>query len=98
VRDKRDYQLWSERDVVIDRRPRSEVYFAGLIRQKNYVGFYFMPVYTDPEQKALFAPELLRLLKGKSCFHIKHLDDKLLGHVADALTEGRRLYVKRGWV
>jgi hypothetical protein len=98
VKDKRDYQLWSEKDLVIDGRPRKEVYFAGLIAQKSYVGLYYMPVYAEPERKKLFAPELLNLLKGKSCFHVKRLDDELLAQIRDALGAGRRLYEERGWV
>jgi hypothetical protein len=95
---KRDFQLWSEKDVEIEGRKRAEVYFAGVIGQKGYVGFYFMPVYTHAEQRDLFAPELLRLLKGKSCFHVKQLDDELLGHVGAALERGFELYRERGWV
>jgi hypothetical protein len=95
---KRDYQLWSEKRVEIDGRKRDEVYFAGVIGQKGYVGFYFMPVYSDPEQKAMFAPELLSLLKGKSCFHIKRFDDELAAHVDEALAKGFALYVERGWI
>lgn len=98
VKGKADYQLWSEKDVVIDGRPRKEVYFAGLIVQKGYVGFYYMPVYAEPERKKLFAPELLELLRGKSCFHVKRLDDELVSQIRDALAEGRRLYAARGWV
>ena len=70
VRGKRDCQLWSEKPVEIAGRKRDEVYFAGLIVQKGYVGFYFMPVYTHAEQTAVFAPELRALLKGKSCIHV----------------------------
>jgi hypothetical protein len=98
VAGKRDYQLWSERPVEIDGRKREEVYFAGLIAQKGYVGFYFMPVYTDVDRKRAFAPELLALLKGKSCFHVKRLDASLEGHVEDALARGLALYRERGWV
>jgi hypothetical protein len=98
VSGKRDYQLWSEKRVEIDGRKRDEVYFAGVIGQKSYVGFYFMPVSTDPERKALFAPELLALLKGKSCFHVERLDDELAAHVDDALAKGFALYVERGWI
>jgi hypothetical protein len=98
VKGKVDYQLWSEKDVEVDGRPRKEVYFAGLIVQKGYVGFYYMPVYAEPERKKLFAPELLGLLKGKSCFHVKQLDDDLVGQIRDALEAGRRLYEDRGWV
>ena len=98
VRAKRDYQLWSEKEAVINGRPRSEVFFAGLIVQKSYVGFYYMPVYAEPERKELFGPELLGLLKGKSCFHVKRLDDTLLRQIREALAAGRRLYVERGWI
>jgi hypothetical protein len=98
IKGKSDYQLWSEKDVVIDGRPRSEVYFAGVIAQKRYVGFYYMPVYTDPERKDLFEPELLRLLQGKSCFHVKRLDEELLVQIDDALARGLELYRERGWV
>jgi hypothetical protein len=98
VRDKRDLHLWSEKEVEVAGRKRDEVSFAALIAQKGYVGFYFMPVYAEPEREALFAPELLALLKGKSCFHVKRLDDALLAQVDDALARGFELYRERGWV
>ena len=98
VTGKRDCQLWSEKAVEVAGRKRDEVFFAGLILQKGYVGFYFMPVYTHSEQTAVFAPELLALLKGKSCFHVKRLDDDLVGHVDAALATGFDLYRDRGWV
>jgi hypothetical protein len=98
VTGKRDRQLWSEKDVVVAGRRRKEVYFAGAIVQKRHVGFYFMPVYTHADARGLFAPELLDLLEGKSCFHVKRLDDDLLAHVEDALARGFELYRERGWV
>lgn len=98
VTGKRDCQLWSEKAVEVAGRKRDEVYFGGLIVQKGYVGFYFMPVYTHAEQTAVFAPELLTLLRGKSCFHVRRLDDELEGHVEAALATGFELYRERGWV
>lgn len=98
VRDKRDVHLWSEKAVEVAGRPRDEVFFAGAIVQKGYVGFYFMPVYSDADKKELFAAELLRLLKGKSCFHVRALDDELLRAVDDALEGGFELYRDRGWI
>jgi len=74
------------------------VFFAGIIIQKSYVGFYFMPVYAEPEVKQLFQPELISLLKGKSCFHIKKLEPILLSQIEDVLAAGFELYKKRGWV
>ncbi len=40
------YDLVSIKDVVIAGRKRKEVYFASVIIQKSYVGFYYMPIYS----------------------------------------------------
>jgi hypothetical protein len=92
------YDLWSVKDLVIDGRKRKEVYFSGLIIQKSYVGFYYMPIYSNAELKNVFAPELLKLLKGKSCFHIKKMDDALLEQIRTALKVGYEIYQKNGWI
>jgi len=92
------YDLWSIKDLVIDDRKRSEVWFAGLIIQKSYVGFYFMPVYAEPDLKRFFKPELLKLLKGKSCFYIRKIDTDLLKQIEDSLAFGFEMYKQRGWV
>lgn len=92
------YELWSEKELVADGRKRNDVYFAGLIIQSKYVGFYYMPVYIEPEMKTFFQPELLKMLKGKSCFHIKKLDGALKLQIAEALEKGYKLYEARGWV
>lgn len=92
------YDLWSEKEVEVAGRARSEVFFAGLIIQKSYLGFYFMPVYTDADLSAVFGDELLSLKKGKSCFHIKELTPALEQQIEAALAEGYRLYEDRGWV
>lgn len=92
------YDLWSLKELLIEGRKRKEVFFAGLVTRKSYVGFYFMPVYVDTEIKEFFAPEMLKLLKGKSCFHVKKLDKQLLVQIEKALKEGYKLYQQRGWV
>lgn len=92
------YDLWSFKDIEIAGRKRKEVYFAGIIIQSRYVGFYYMPIYTDASLKDVFKPELLALLKGKSCFHIKKLDERLEGQIEEALQKGYALYKRRGWV
>lgn len=92
------YDLWSIKDIEIEGRKKKEVFFAGLIIQKSYVGFYFMPIYTDTDLTKVFKPELLKHLKGKSCFHIKKLDEELKCQISDALEVGFELYKERGWV
>jgi len=98
VDDESHFDLWSIKEVEIYGRKRKEVYFSGLIIQKTYVGFYYMPVYAEPEIKEFFKPELLSRLKGKSCFHIHKLDAILLEQIKDALAKGFTEYQSRGWV
>lgn len=88
----------SERPFEFQGRKRPELWFAAALVQKGYVGFYFMPVYAKPEMKDVFEPELLKCLKGKSCFHIKKNDPDLFRQIKDALAKGYVLYKKRGWI
>jgi hypothetical protein len=94
----RYFDLWSFKDLEIEGRKRKEVFFAGLIIQKEYVGFYYMPVYAEVEVKALLSPELLKFLKGKSCFHIRKLTPELVADIDRALQLGFARYQARGWV
>jgi hypothetical protein len=98
VRDKDDFQLWSPVPVTRNGRRYGETFFAGAIVQKAWVGFYYMPVYVEPELKRILAPELLAVLKGKACFHVTRLDDELLGQIRNALDAGIALYRERGWI
>jgi hypothetical protein len=93
-----EYDLWSEKNVIVDGRKKNEIYFAGLKIHKSHVGFYFMPVYAQPEIKEIFHPDLLKLLEGLSCFRIKTLDEALMEHIADALDQGYKIYKKNEWV
>ena len=77
--------LVNEHPVVIDGKPRNEYWFAAALIQRGYVGFYFMPVKTDKEKKEVFKPELLKCLKGKSCFHIKKMDNEISKQIAESL-------------
>ena len=94
------YELWSERPkVFVHSKTRNEVSFAALILQRSYVGFYYMPVYTNTEEvRGKLAPGLLKHLKGKSCFHIKAIDEDLLKQVKEAMKIGYEEYKKNGWV
>lgn len=92
------YDLWSEKDMIVNGRPRKELFFAGLIVQKAFVGFYYMPVYTDEEAKTFFGPELLATLKGKSCFRLKRMTPEIREQIVDALRRGYDLYASKGWV
>lgn len=92
------YDVYSDMPVEIEGRKRKNVFFASVILYPTYVGFYYMPVYAQPEIAALFSPDLLSLLKGKSCFHLKRGSEALLQDIEDALAKGFALYKEKGWV
>ena len=92
------FELWSYGDFVVEGKKRKEIFFASAIIQKSYVGFYFMPVYTDVDIKQVFGDDLLRLLKGKSCFHLKQWDEALRRQIEEALKMGYQLYLQKGWI
>ncbi|MFT3934242.1 MAG: hypothetical protein QM726_11540 [Chitinophagaceae bacterium] len=90
--------LVSDKPIEIKGKVRNEYWFAGLLVQQGYVGFYFMPAKTKEEIKEVFAPELLKCLKGKSCFHIKANDPKLFQQVKESLAKGHAMQLARGWI
>ncbi len=73
-------------------------YFASVMKMKNYVGFYFFPIYTHKDEftKEDY-PVLLKCLKGKSCFHIKKIDTELSKEISQILKSGANLYTSLGW-
>jgi hypothetical protein len=75
-----------------------DLMMAAAILQKGYVGFYLMYIYTDQSGKKKLSPALLKLLKGKTCFHVKKLDDGLREDIEAALELSTKCYKERGWL
>lgn len=71
---------------------KDKLWFASIIVQRNYLGFYFMPVYSHPELLLKVSPELRKTLKGKSCFHITKLNEEGAKEITKLLKEGFKLY------
>ena len=101
VRNKRDYHLTVPVPVVLSPEAYGgkpyPVSMASLILQKGYVGFYF-GVYGEPELKKKLAPELVALLEGKSCFHVKKLTPEVREGIKAALELGKERFRGKGWV
>ena len=90
--------LINHKPVEIAGRKKPELWFAASLIQKGYIGFYFMPVYGDDKVKNFIKPELLKCLKGKSCFHIKKADPVIYAQIKESLKLGYDAYKKRGWI
>jgi hypothetical protein len=92
------YELSSKRDVEFMGKKRPGMYFAAVMKKKNFVGFYLMTIYAQPGLLQELGPELRKRLKGKSCFHITKTDATLLTQIKKALEDGKKCYKKLGWV
>ncbi|HKF59388.1 MAG TPA: hypothetical protein VKJ45_28370 [Blastocatellia bacterium] len=92
------YELYSIKDLVIGGRKRSEVYFGGAIIQKSFVGFYFMPMYGNPEFIDGLSPELRKCIKGKACLNIKKADQNLLKEIEKMTRDGFKIYKRNKWI
>ncbi len=97
AKNKRSYVLVSRKELVIEGRKKDELWFAGVVEQKAYVSFYFMPIYCCPKM-AMPYPSLMKLLKGKSCFYVKEITPELRKEIPAALKAGMATYRKNEWV
>ena len=93
-----NYGLYGKKTVEAFNKEVDGMYFASAVINKNFIGFYFFPIYTHPQEFTQVPTELSKCLKGKSCFHIK-VEDKLLMSQIDAiLDQGYQLYKKHEWI
>ncbi len=93
------YNVMSFKKIAIAGRQLEGMYFASCLVQKGFVGFYYFPIYASPEAKApIIQPALKKLLKGKTCFHIKKNDPFIMTQIEQALKDGFDMYERMGWV
>jgi hypothetical protein len=74
--------------------PKMPLPFAGMASQKNFIAFYHMGIYADPELLAWFTSEFPKHSKkkldmGKSCIRFKKPEDipfELIGELMQKIT------------
>ena len=71
---------------------KDELHFAAIIVQSGYVGLYFMPIYSHTKEFKGVSCDLMKLLKGKTCFHVKNLDKELTSEIKKMISKGYLLY------
>lgn len=91
-------ETYTTKPYVMGGKTYPSISFACALIMKGHVGFYLFPLYTHPEFRKELPPELGKTLKGKTCFNIKKLDDKLLKQISDTLKKAYAFYKAKGIV
>ena len=94
----KNYEISGNKKIKIRKREVDSIFFASAVIQKNYVSFYFFPIYTHRAKFSDIPDNLMKLLKGKSCFHIKKFEDSTFEEIKAILDKGLEIYKKEGWV
>jgi len=93
-----NYELWSERNIVVDGKEKHELFFASVKITKSNVEFHLMATDLENEINNIAHPELLKLLNGKSDFQLTKLDDNLMEQIDAALAAAYTIYKQKEWI
>lgn len=74
------------------------IYFSSIVPKEKDVRFYFYPAYTHPEEFQDISDRLKKFKKGKSCFHVKYLDEELELEIKQMISKAIDVYRKDGWL
>lgn len=92
------YHLYGKKEISLFGKKPQQTYIAGVIQQKNYVSFYFSPIYSHPDEFQNISPELAKFLKGKSCFNLTTLNQSLTEEINALLKDGIDKYREINWI
>jgi len=69
-------------------------YFGTVVPKPKDIRLYFFPIYTHVTEFENISTNLRKCLKGKSCFHIKKMDEQLENDIQEMVKKGVKLYQK----
>ena len=67
-------------------------YFGSVIPKPKDVRLYFFPIYTHTDEMGELPENLKKALKGKSCFHIKFLDEEMIENLNQMIEKAVKIY------
>ena len=83
-------------EVMQGKKKVNGIYFSSIVPKPKDVRFYFFPTYTHRDKLSEMPEPLKKCLKGKSCFHIKKLDEELETVIKNLVSEAIGIYKKDG--
>lgn len=72
------------------------IYFSSVVPKPKDVRFYFFPIYTHKDQIGELPENLKKALKGKSCFHVKKIDEEFETNLKDLIQKSVDVYKADG--
>jgi hypothetical protein len=94
-----DYEVTSERTGKTTKK--HGLFFASVILYNTYTGLYLTAQYMEPEMLTMFKqkyPRLMKMLKGKSCFHVIKWDSESEQEITGALKDSYEYFKKKGYI
>ncbi|MCH2081421.1 MAG: DUF1801 domain-containing protein [Saprospiraceae bacterium] len=88
---KENFECSGNVECMQGRKKVDGMYFASIIPKPKDIRLYFFPIYTHPEA-FLLSDDLKKCLKGKSCFHIKKMDEQLAQKIKEMIDQGVSVY------
>lgn len=92
------YELWTNqgfRTSTTYPRNKKGIQFAAVIIYRNYVGFYFLPLYVDEHVQSFLTTRLNACRKGVSCFHFKLIEEGVVADLDAMISAGWEAYKAR---
>lgn len=72
------------------------IYFGSVIPKPKDIRLYFFPLYTHADAFVDIPAPLRKCLKGKTCFHIKKMDEELEKSINEMIETGVKTYKEAG--
>ncbi len=95
-----NYDLWSEKNVLVEGKKKTELHFAEVKVSKNDVQFcvYAIDLMGDKRQSVIDQSLSAYQDGDTSCFSIKQLDEALLENLTEVLERCYQLFKQKEWV
>jgi hypothetical protein len=74
------------------------MYFASVVARKDMVSFYFFPLYYQEKEYANVIPNLMKSLKGKTCFNFRKPEQLNSKELNAMLKKGIQAWKTRGYM
>ena len=88
------FEVCGTKEVMQGKKLVDGFYFASVIPKPKDIRLYFFPIYTHPEYFTDITDNLKKMLKGKSCFHLKNVEDSTMDEIRGMIKKGVELYKK----